>query len=94
MKQIIAHVFYTQNRKYVLGSEQDYLNNGITGGITFFKGYSTHNRPKNNLENVIKELSNSTYNGIKYTHMQLYKDKFISTEGTLAYLKSDLIKLN
>ena len=43
-----------------MGTEQDYLDNGISCGFTFFKGYSVHNRPKMNLENVIKEVKNNT----------------------------------
>lgn len=88
----IMHVFYTQN-KYIQGTVEDYYNNAISNGYTFFKGYSLHNRPKNNLQNVINEVKNSTYNGVKYEAIQLYKDRYISTNGTHKYLKDKLITL-
>lgn len=88
----IIHIFHTNN-KYIQGTKQDYHDNAISSGYTFFKGYSTHNRPKSNLENVIKEVSNTTYDGIKYDAIQLYKDKCISTTGQRKYLKDKLIIL-
>jgi len=90
-KQNIMHVFYTLNNKYVIGCEEDYHNNAIEGGYTFFKGYNSYNRPKNNLKNVISEVKNSIYNGVKYDAIQLYKDRYVSTDGTTQYIKDKLI---
>lgn len=90
----IMHVFYTLNNKYIQGTEEDYLANAIEGGYTFFNGYSVHNKPKMNLANVIKEVQNTTYDGIKYDAIQLYKDRYINTDGRTAYIKDRLIKLN
>jgi len=90
----IMHVFYTLSGKYIQGTKDDYIANAIEGGYTFFKGYSTHNRPKMNLANVVKEVQHSIYDGTKYDAIQLYKERCISTNGRTAYIKDELIELN
>lgn len=84
------HVFYT-NRKYVEGTEQDYIENAITGGYTFFQGYRKGDkRGSHSLKNVINKVKNSLYGDekIKYDAIQLYKD----VDGV--YVIDKLIDLN